>query len=242
MVSTELLQHFHAIGPSLWMPSEKTLILADVHLGFEESLHQQGVLVPKRQLAELLALLEGILSNVHPETIILAGDTKHVFGKILRQEWNDAEKVFVLLKKNCQELVLVKGNHDTIIEPLAKRFGAVIVKEFFVGEDRTILILHGDKIPETIPNTVKTIIIGHAHPAIRIRSATRSELYKCFLVGSWKRKQLIVLPSTNPLLEGSDVLQERTLSPFLKKVDDFEVYAIDENTVLPFGKVKGLRV
>ena len=144
MVSTELLQHFHAIGPSLWMPSEKTLILADVHLGFEESLHQQGVLVPKRQLAELLALLEGILSNVHPETIILAGDTKHVFGKILRQEWNDAEKVFVLLKKNCQDSSSSKEN-DTSSNHSRNDSEQSSSKNS--SSEKNYSHLHGDKFP-----------------------------------------------------------------------------------------------
>ena len=66
------------------------------------------------------------------------------------------------------------------------------------------------------------------------------EKYKCFLKGKWKNKELIAVPSFNPLLEGIDVLKEKLLSPFLDKISSFEVFIINKGEVFKFGKVKDI--
>ena len=56
-----------------------------------------------------------------------------------------------------------------------------------------------------------------------------------------KKKELIAVPSFNPLLEGTDVLKEQLLSPFLKDIKDFEVYVVGEKGIYLFGKVRELQ-
>ena len=58
--------------------------------------------------------------------------------------------------------------------------------------------------------------------------------------GKFKDKTVIVVPSFNPLLEGTDVLQGRMLSPYLKKVDDFNVFVVNKGEAFGFGLVKDL--
>ena len=235
-----LLSNISAIGPCAWISSSRTLVLSDLHLGFEESLVRQGVLVPKSHWKDLMFLLSEILKRTEPKTIVVNGDIKHEFGTISRQEWDDVSRLVSFLREHCEELVFIKGNHDTILKPIAQKMNVTVVKEFIVGD---ILILHGDVVPESIPKEIKTVIVGHAHPAIRLHQGVRNELFKCFLVGKWKKKNLIVLPSMNPLLEGSDVLQDRNISPFLSKssLDNFDVFVVDGVDVLKFGKVQGLK-
>jgi putative SbcD/Mre11-related phosphoesterase len=86
-----------------------------------------------------------------------------------------------------------------------------------------------------------TIIIGHEHPAVSLVSGSRTERYKCFLKGKFSRKDLIVTPSCNMLIEGTDILKEKLLSPILKNVDlkNFEAYIV-EDKIYDFGKVKDL--
>ena len=67
------------------------------------------------------------------------------------------------------------------------------------------------------------------------------EKYKCFLVGTWKRKEIIAVPSFNPLLEGTDVLKEQLLSPFLGDIQNFQIYVVSKGEAFRFGKVKHLR-
>ena len=63
-------------------------------------------------------------------------------------------------------------------------------------------------------------------------------MYKCFLVGKYEKKQLIMIPSFNVLTIGSDVLHEKRLSPYVPEdVSKFNVYIIEDD-VYDFGTVK----
>ena len=88
-------------------------------------------------------------------------------------------------------------------------------------EFNDILIMHGHKEIK-IPKNIKTIVIAHEHPAVSLKDGPRQETYKCFLKGKYKRKELIVLPSLNLVTEGTDMLKQDFLSPFLhQNLDNF---------------------
>lgn len=238
----EISKEIEIINLSLWLKKEQILIISDLHLGYEEYLHQKGVLLPKAQVQLIKEELQKIFQIVKPTIIIINGDLKHEFGKVLRQEWTEVLNLIDFLQQHCKELILIRGNHDVILGPIAEKKGITVVSEYKIG---SILIVHGDKIIKTEATTTKTpvkaIIIGHEHPAICIREKSKMEKFKCFLKGRWKKKDLIVMPSFNSLLEGTDVTKERLLSPFLKDVSDFEVFAVSAGEVFKFGKVKQLQ-
>ena len=73
-----------------------------------------------------------------------------------------------------------------------------------------------------------------------LREGARIETFKCFIKGKWKGKEIIVTPSFSPIVQGTDILKEKLLSPFLKKVDDFDVFVAGDK-IYEFGKVKNLR-
>jgi len=223
------------IGLSLWIKEKKILIISDLHLGYEDYLRGKGILVPKFQIKETFMELKKILKKVNPKIIILNGDLKHEFGRISSQEWKDVLDLFDLLISSSKKVVVIKGNHDTILGPIAEKKKIEILPSY--SFDDTIII-HGDSLVET---TSKRVIIGHEHPAISLKDKSKTEKFKCFLKGKWQRKELIVMPSFNPLIEGTDILKERLLSPFLNKLDDFEVFVVNKGEVFDFGKVKNMR-
>ena len=45
------------------------------------------------------------------------------------------------------------------------------------------------------------------------------------------------MPSFNPIIEGTDILKEKTLSPFLKDTSNFECYIVADK-VRFFGKIE----
>ena len=224
------------VDTSLFIRKERILIINDLHIGYEEVLHRKGILVPKFQLDEIIKKMENIIKKTNPKKIIINGDLKHEFGKVLRQEWKEVLKFLDYLLENVEEVIIIKGNHDPIIKPIAEKRGINIVKEYPVGN---VLIVHGDELIET---DAKRIIIGHEHPAITIRDGSKWEKYKCFLKGKWKGHELMVVPSFNPLLEGTNVLERQMLSPFLEKIDNFEVFIVNEGEVFKFGKLKNFTV
>jgi len=140
-----------------------------------------------------------------------------------------------LLKKS--KVVLVKGNHDPVLEPILKKRALKLVDYYSIDN---IYFCHGHTIPKNKDfDNSNLIVIGHEHPAIGLREGSRVEKYKCYLKGRYKDKILLVQPSFNSISEGTDILREKLLSPFLTNINDFEVYVVSEE-IMYFGRVKDL--
>lgn len=232
----KIAEGIEARGKALWLNKSKTLVIADLHIGYEEALNKQGVLVPRMMFDEMKKEIEELL-KLKPKIIVVNGDLKHEFGEISKQEWFETLDILDILMKKAK-VVLVKGNHDTILGPIAKKKGLKIKDYYIIGN---ICILHGDKIIENGDvKKSKVIIIGHEHPAVSIREGVKSEVYKCFLVGKWKNKKLIVMPSFFSVFEGSDVKKEKLLSPYLHDIKNFDVYVLGDKLYW-FGKLKNIR-
>ena len=228
----EVFQDIKIVG--LGLVYKDNLIIGDLQLGYEEHLQRKGVLLPRFQLESILKKLENIFDKVKVKRIIINGDIKHEFGSILNQEWTDSLKLFDFLSNKVEEIILIKGNHDVILDPIARKRNIKVLDSW---EDNKVTIIHGHKIPEKLNEIV---IIGHEHPAISFEEKP-SEKFKCFLVGKYKKSKLIVTPSFHDLTEGSDITNNKYLSPFLEKgVKNFDCYVVSEDKVRFFGKVKNL--
>jgi len=233
----EISPGIEIIGKSLWFKKQKALVIADLHIGYEEALNKQGILVPRMQFKETLSELKVLLEQTKPKLIIINGDLKHEFGQISRQEWNETIAILDLLMK-FSKIILIKGNHDTILSTIARERGLKIFNYFILGG---VCFLHGDKIVETEKIArCKTLIIGHEHPSISLSEGMKIEKYKCFLLGKYKDKKLVVMPSLLPIIEGSDIRRGEFLSPYLKNIQNFEVFAVG-NKIYKFGKLKNIK-
>ena len=289
--------------------TNKTLILTDFHIGYEEALNKQGLMVPRFQFQEIMKRLEKIFSrlkNKKVERIIVNGDLKHEFGTISEQEWRHTLRLLDYFGQRCSEIILIKGNHDTILGPIAKKRNVRVLNYYLIGPStmgrstinkenieknknsnpikkisinnktqlkinknsikkiminnkiqkslknkkinndkkflkNKILVIHGDKIPaKSLLGGISTIIIGHEHPAVSVREGARAELFKAYLAGKWKKFNIIVQPSFNLVVEGTDVLKEEVLSPFLKNnLGNFEAIVVADK-LYGFGKLRYL--
>jgi putative SbcD/Mre11-related phosphoesterase len=219
---------------------DDTLVITDLHLGYEQSLNMDGIMIPKFQYQKILKRIMEIMEKTKANQVVINGDLKHEFGRITRQEWKEALNFIEFLKENFKEVILLKGNHDNFTRFIAQKTDLEVYESYTITD---FIIMHGDKIPDNLMAQEKsTIIIGHEHPCIGIRNGERLEKMKCFLKGSYKEKNLIVMPSFNFVTEGSDILHEKPLSPFLKhrSSDEFEVYGVENFEVLHFGRIKDI--
>jgi uncharacterized protein len=233
----EIYKGIKIIDLGLYIERGKVLIISDLQLGYEESMNRKGVFIPRIQFDLIKKRLEKIFEKIVVNTVIINGDLKHEFGIINKQEWNDSLSILDYIQTKCKKIILVKGNHDLVLGPIANKRNIEFVDYYTIGY---ICILHGNKIILDSLN-YKVLIIGHEHPAISLKEEAKTEKYKCFLRGKYNNKTLIVMPSFNMLNEGSDVLNERYLSPFLNSnINNFEVYIV-EDKVYKFGKIKNLR-
>jgi len=177
--------------------------------------------------------------NEKIEKIVVAGDLKHEFGQISSQEWRETKEVLEFFKKKAKKVILVKGNHDNILAPIASR-KELKIKEFYV--DGEICFLHGNKMfNECLDKKIKLLVIGHRHPAVVLSDKYKREKYKCFLVGNWKGKKVIILPSFFPFIEGSDIVEDRYNKLFVdeKSLKNFDVWIVGDK-VYRFGKLRGI--
>ena len=245
----QILPDVEIIGLSLYIRKLDSLVIGDVHIGYEEALNKRGVLIPRFHFRDVVTAANNIFQQLKPllkksknqklNQIIINGDLKHEFGIISGQEWREALKFLDLLAANCEKVVVVKGNHDIILGPIAKKRNIELAEDYC---SNGFFICHGHKIPEKKGfKEAKTIIIGNEHPAISIKDGARTETFKCFLKGAFRSKKMVVMPSFNPITMGTDVLKEHFISPFLKKgVNNFEVFVVADR-VYPFGKIKNLK-
>ncbi|MBU4502402.1 MAG: metallophosphoesterase [Nanoarchaeota archaeon] len=237
----EISKNLEIMDLCLYFKKEKTLVISDIHMGYEEALNKKGILAPRFQYAETLNRLKTILTGFKLQKIVINGDLKHEFGTISETEWRHTLGIIDFLFQYCKKIILIRGNHDKILGPIAKKRSLEVRRNYIIG--KTTMILHGDKIPtgKTF-DKMKRLVIGHEHPAISLYKDGRLEKFKCFLKGKWKKKELIVIPSYNVVTEGTDMLKDKLLSPFLKKnIDDFKVFIVSDG-IYGFGTIKDIKM
>jgi hypothetical protein len=213
--------------------NKEILVISDLHIGREEALNKKGILIPLNQFSTLKKQVKELM-KLKPKITIINGDLKHEFGTISEQEWRDTLNILDLISRYTEKIILIKGNHDTILGPIAKKRNIEVLEKF---EYKDMAFIHGNKL---IPTQAKTIIIGHVHPSLVLREGTRKEHFKCFMKGKYKNQNLIVMPSLSILSSGMDILTQEFKSPYIKEINNFELFAIADK-IYNFGKVKNIK-
>ena len=136
------------------------------------------------------------------------------------------------------ELILIKGNHDTMDYADGK------MKKYHI--ESGIAFVHGHKSYSEIFNKkVKVIVSGHLHPSIILHEnpGIKREAYKCFLEGTTKGKKFIVIPSFFGFIEGTavndyrdDYIESFSIIPS-KDMLNAKVHVIGDDKIYEFGKV-----
>jgi len=228
----------------------KILVIADLHIGYEESVVETGIF-PRIQTHNIITSLSRIFDKLNkqgikkPDKIIILGDLKHEHGKISDAEWRETLYILDFISKKSKEIILIKGNHDNILGPIANKRNIQIMP-FYQYDD--ILFMHGNKEYKTAlkDKRVKILILAHLHPAITLSDEYKKEKYKCFLLGKYKGMQTYILPSFNPISIGYDLVTGTGKKEFLiipeSKLKSFDaiIYNPEEDKAYNFGELKKL--
>jgi putative SbcD/Mre11-related phosphoesterase len=144
----------------------RTIVIADLHIGWEMALSQRGIHVPT-QTPKLLQKLTNLISTYKPEKLLILGDVKHTVSTAEIGEWRDIPDFFGDLKKQVQEICIIRGNHDGNLEPLlpesVELLPATGVTVSGVG------FFHGHRWPSPTLLNCRTLIMGHVHPVVAFR-------------------------------------------------------------------------
>jgi len=144
----------------------KTLIIADLHLGWEINLANRGMHIPS-QTPKILQNLLHLTKKTKPNTLLILGDVKHTIARAEPGEWKDIPEFFETLKTKIADIQIIRGNHDGNLEPLLPQ-NIQLHPSTGITLD-TIGLFHGHTWPAKKLLTCNTLIMGHAHPTIILR-------------------------------------------------------------------------
>ena len=235
------------------------LVIGDIHIGYDEQFHGRAVF-PGMQLKEIIGKLEGVFEFLKKEKIIvkkiiLLGDVKHDFGQITDTEWRETLQLLDYLKEKTGEkgkIIVVKGNHDMKLNPILRKKELALMDYYKVKKKgKSICFFHGNKLfKQCLDSQTDILVFGHLHPAITLCNNYKSEKYKCFLKGTWKRKGVYILPCFSSFIVGYNLNLLEEEKYFFDIVDrisnkilmDFNViiYNPKENKEYDFGKLRKL--
>ena len=240
-------KRYKFVDKTLFFPNEGILVIGDLHLGYDYMLRQSGILIPERQIKEIIHDLKEIFKKIKNinhkiKKIVFLGDITHAFGYEF-QERDEFFEIIDFLKKEIPEekIILIKGNHDTMDYKHGK------MKDCYV--DESISFIHGHKaFPEIFDKKIRFIISGHLHPSITLeeRPGVKKEAYKCFLEGKYKDKVFIILPSFFSFIEGTPVndYKEDYLEFFSifsrKEILNAKIHVIGKENTYDFGRIRDL--
>lgn len=215
------IQEFEIVDglPVLFHPELDLLVVSDPHLGLEGTMTFDGNYVPRHQLDRLLEDLEKAKEDTGAERILVNGDLKNEFKTSRYSEKDEINDFLDFLDNNFEEIILVKGNHDTFLDSLVEDQGLEMKDYHF---ENGILFTHGHlDLEELDVEGFDTVVIGHEHPALALKDDIGvREKVSCFLYGDTEEgKNIIVLPAFSSISEGSNVNetpQDKFLSPVIR--------------------------
>lgn len=216
----------------------KTLVVADMHLGYEAALEYKGLSIPRVQTRKIEQYLMEVIDEVCPSKLVIAGDMKHNFSRNLTQEWQDVDR-FVRVLSGRVKLEVVKGNHDNYLGAILGGYKVPLTMETTCAGVR---ILHGHRGVLTDEMTV----MGHIHPCIRLRDSVGVSVKDpCYLFEP--KLKVLVLPALSLVSPGTDVIGQswsEGISPLLPQtgLSTFEPIAFSGANPLIFPTVARLRM
>ncbi len=156
------------------LPSEKTLLIADLHLGKVNHYRKAGYPVPTKANDENTAVLIDLLNHHKPEKMIFLGD---LFHSHYNEEWEVLGQVIRHFTSTSFELVM--GNHDIMSTLQYERHNVKIHHEELRIAD--LLLTHA---PLEDPPPGVYNLAGHIHPGARLYGKGRQALLlPCFHFG-----------------------------------------------------------
>jgi len=144
----------------------KLITIADLHIGWEISLSNEGIHVPS-QTPKLLKRLLDLVSEYKPDEILVLGDVKHTVATAEKMEWRDVPDFFTTLKEYVQQISIIRGNHDGNLEPLLPE-GVKILPSTGKAYDN-VGFFHGHQWPAPMLLKCETLVMAHVHPVVAFR-------------------------------------------------------------------------
>ena len=159
---------------ALYWPRERTLFIADLHLGKAAAFRAGGVPLPRGSTTADLARLTALLARTGAARLVVLGDFLHAkAGRVVA-----LARAFTAWRAQHPdiELLLVRGNHDDHAGDPPPEWRVRCVDE--PHPLPPFLACHRLAAPPS-----GYALCGHLHPGVRIEAAGESARLPCFVLG-----------------------------------------------------------
>ena len=244
----------------LWHSATHTAILADLHMGVEKQLAQEGIFMPDVTTAGIRPSWQALVDR-NPSRVIVAGDLFDAPAP----DGETIEAVLALLARlpaGC-EVTVIPGNHDPEFKSLCDVFEETDVHVSYTADIAGWTVAHGHELrgrkssssdhTETLlaldPPPPTPLIVGHQHPAVVLADGVQKAKMYCYAVcrmhahdRGGRQWPMIVLPAFSHAPLGSNLLTQRHWIMDVPRpaAEDVRIAGIVGDNVLDFGPLAGL--
>ncbi len=230
----EIYDDIYAVGdlPAIYFKKFNALIIADIHLGFEEDMASKGIFLPRVQLRKSIEIIDKAQNMTRAAQLIIAGDVKHHFEKLGRREVRDLREFFEYVSRRFEKIIIVRGNHDTFMYSFSRKLGIELYDKLWLNN---VLLVHGHRELDK-SDSFDIVIMGHEHPSISLKDPVTGYGIKiqCHLIVPLRRGgKALVLPAMGVYQSGTpiSISREAYLSPIIRDegiLEEAKPYAIIE--------------
>lgn len=209
------------ISGALWLPEERTLVVADLHLEKGSAYAARGVMLPPYDSTATLAALAAVTKRLQPARVIALGDSFH--DRHAESRLAPETLAALRLIQQGRDWLWITGNHD----PAVSRA---------MGGDSTDAITLAGVTLRHEPDAVGTgpEIAGHLHPAAKVRIRGRALRRRCFALSARR----CIMPAMGAYAGGLN-LRDAAFRPLFREgmsahlIGDGRLFRIDSRLLLP---------
>jgi len=197
---------------AIFWEEEKTLIIADIHLGKVGHFRKAGIGIPKQMEQDDLALISDLIHEYKPAKIIFLGD---LFHSDMNNDW-DWLVMWRSMFKSI-DMILVLGNHDILNNKFYTDLNFGLYKMLTV---EPFVFSHEPLKAKDLTDDVY-VISGHIHPGVTLKGGARQLLtLPCFHFGA----RQAIIPAFGKF----------TGKVCVKNIKGDKVFAVAKNKVISF--------
>lgn len=160
----------------VYWENEKTLLIADSHLGKIGPFQKAGIPVLPAIMENDLLRLSDLIHEFEPQRLLILGDLFHsTYNKdwAFFKSWRDQFRTMKML--------LTQGNHDILPTDHYSDLDIELITDFLA--EGPFFFSHKPATGKVPPDV--TIICGHVHPAVEIKGEAKQPLrLPCFYFGA----------------------------------------------------------
>lgn len=209
------------LSGALWLPEERTLVVADLHLEKGSAYAARGVMLPPYDSAATLAALAAVIRRREPARLIALGDSFH--DRDAESRLVPATLASLRQLQQGRDWLWITGNHDPAI---SRAMG---------GDSAQAIVLAGVTLRhEPDAAAIGPEIAGHLHPTAKVRMRGRALRRRCFALSA----QRCVMPAMGAYAGGLN-LRDVAFRPLFRDglsahlLGDGRLFRIDPRLLLP---------